>query len=216
MYENELYHHGIKGMRWGVRRYQNEDGSYTRAGRKRYGMDLDINDKSRTNIAKIRLGEARRRLDVAKTNNSTNTSRLAELKIRERSAKRAIKEAKDIDAGAKRLAKGETITGNSFKAALGYAAAYVGSKALTGALNYSVNNLASQGRLTAGHIAVAKAINVYGGYGMYALSGAYSFKKAVDNERIRRYNNARAFSTATIKHIGSSEYADRVKKAKNK
>ena len=35
MYDNELYHHGIKGMRWGVRRYQNPDGSLTNAGRKR-------------------------------------------------------------------------------------------------------------------------------------------------------------------------------------
>lgn len=34
----ELYHHGIKGQRWGVRRYQNEDGSLTTAGRKRYGQ----------------------------------------------------------------------------------------------------------------------------------------------------------------------------------
>ena len=34
---NELYHHGIKGQRWGVRRYQNEDGSLTEAGIKRYG-----------------------------------------------------------------------------------------------------------------------------------------------------------------------------------
>ena len=36
---NELYHHGIKGQRWGVRRYQNEDGSLTAAGNKRYAMD---------------------------------------------------------------------------------------------------------------------------------------------------------------------------------
>lgn len=34
--ENVLYHHGIKGQRWGVRRYQNEDGSLTNAGKKRY------------------------------------------------------------------------------------------------------------------------------------------------------------------------------------
>ena len=30
---NELYHHGIKGQRWGIRRYQNKDGSLTTAGR---------------------------------------------------------------------------------------------------------------------------------------------------------------------------------------
>lgn len=35
-FDNELYHHGIKGMRWGVRKYQNSDGSLTAAGRKRY------------------------------------------------------------------------------------------------------------------------------------------------------------------------------------
>ena len=32
---NELYHYGIKGMRWGIRRYQNKDGSLTPAGEKR-------------------------------------------------------------------------------------------------------------------------------------------------------------------------------------
>lgn len=36
--QNELYHHGIKGQKWNVRRYQNEDGSYTPEGRIHYGI----------------------------------------------------------------------------------------------------------------------------------------------------------------------------------
>lgn len=39
-YTNYLVHHGVKGQRWGVRRYQNADGSLTDAGRKKYGIKV--------------------------------------------------------------------------------------------------------------------------------------------------------------------------------
>ena len=41
VYSDELCHYGIRGMRWGIRRYQNKDGSLTAAGKKRKKLSAD-------------------------------------------------------------------------------------------------------------------------------------------------------------------------------
>ena len=55
---HELYHWGIKGQKWGIRRYQNPDGSLTEEGKARYGGDsydkLSQNQKDRYNADKTK------------------------------------------------------------------------------------------------------------------------------------------------------------------
>ena len=53
---NDLYHHGIKGQKWGIRRYQNQDGSYTSEGKKKYkSKDYDTLTKSVKKANKSRI-----------------------------------------------------------------------------------------------------------------------------------------------------------------
>ena len=52
---NELYHHGIKGQRWGIRRYQNLDGTLTPAGRERYGSDVSSISEKKLQRQNMRL-----------------------------------------------------------------------------------------------------------------------------------------------------------------
>lgn len=51
-----LYHWGIKNMKWGQRRYQNEDGTLTPAGRERYSHSGDDDNYGYTSHDSIRRG----------------------------------------------------------------------------------------------------------------------------------------------------------------
>ena len=53
---NELRHHGILGMKWGIRRFQNKDGSLTSSGKKRYADDNSERKKSRNKKIAITAG----------------------------------------------------------------------------------------------------------------------------------------------------------------
>lgn len=56
-YSNELYHHGILGMKWGVRRFQNKDGTLTNAGKKRRTTTFSDDAKEAQRIRKKSVGE---------------------------------------------------------------------------------------------------------------------------------------------------------------
>lgn len=75
----ELYHHGVKGMRWGVRRYQNKDGSLTPAGEKRLAeyksKELDRVTK-KYQVEKLAAKQMKLEREFEKKNDTRSLSKL--------------------------------------------------------------------------------------------------------------------------------------------
>lgn len=77
-----LAHHGIKGMKWGVRRFQNKDGSYTDEGRRRRGINVSlpkITPKSKyRNLSDAdidkKIARRKKELELAKLEKQASTS----------------------------------------------------------------------------------------------------------------------------------------------
>ena len=80
---SELCHYGVLGMKWGIRRYQNYDGSYTKKGMERYRKsEKEYND-------------AKDKLKAKKANRKANREDIANAKYETKTAKQKLNEAYD-------------------------------------------------------------------------------------------------------------------------
>ena len=71
--DDELYHYGIKGQKWGIRRYQNKDGSLTAAGKKRRSSSDEVRNMSTDELRQKvrRLNNEQRYIDLTKSSTSS-------------------------------------------------------------------------------------------------------------------------------------------------
>ena len=189
-YPNELTHWGIKGQKWGQRRYQNKDGSLTPAGQKRYNKEVA---KLKEETAKVKAAEK-----AAATRKKTQ-SKLDKLEAKKQdleARKKALKEGKDPEEEAKKAAE----TAEAKKARL---LDSVDAKELyenkelftTQELNERINRIDTEARLQGKIVEEHKKTGMdYMDGAKTTLDKAVSMYKSIDN----------AYSTVTNSAIGKT------------
>lgn len=177
LYENELYHHGILGMKWGVRRYQNKDGSYTRKGLERYRRSEKAYRDAESNLQKLK-------------ENGASKAELKEAKKTKRQAKKDLSDDYDrlkqdnlADQGKALYAKGKTITDNSSKLKTFMTVSSVVDGAVYIGLKASGMEVATK----FGNVPLAELSSVGIGLGAAVVGGAMSVKNRKEAKRLRAY-----------------------------
>ena len=112
-----IYHHGIKGQRWGVRRYQNADGTLTAAGRRRLNLsnnNLKGSQKIADSSSKItnEFGKINDSVGNIKTNKKTyDLSKMSDQQLKD-VVKRMNLEQQYVDLTSRQVSRGRSNVGS--------------------------------------------------------------------------------------------------------
>lgn len=190
-----LTHYGVKGMKWGVRRYENYDGSYTQAGLKRYRKSEANYDnaKNQHKAAKALYKETRKngyaqlstgqKLAVSKNVVKESRNELKKAKRQLTKDYKHLKQDKLGDQGKELYSKGVRITSNNQRRqaiAVGATAAAYGS-------SYALRNSGKSVVIKNQSIPMSVFVPATIAAGSAAVDSILSVKNYRQNKRLRAY-----------------------------
>ena len=189
-YENYLAHYGVKGMRWGVRRYRNYDGSYTKKGLKYFDESSKKYDEANQMYKSAKQWHKESKKNGHTYLHNYETGETQKVYV----TKDVVKQAKQARKAAKQQMKADyKQVKKDYKADKGKAL-YQSGKTIG-----SNNDLISKiGSVSAGAILASKYLSdsgygdlakysFYAGAGLAAVSGILGVKAGVENNQLRAY-----------------------------
>ena len=150
MMNDELYHYGVLGMRWGVRRYQKKDGTLTNSGKKRYDKEMErlkaeekiIKNKNRTQSKLEKLEAKRKSVEELKKNSNKpkekSVKEYSDAELRER-VNRLQLEKQYKDLSPKQVSIGKTVVNRIVKNVVVPAAEEMGKQVVKSLMTKEIN-----------------------------------------------------------------------------
>lgn len=202
---DDLVHFGIKGQKWGIRRFQNPDGTLTPQGKARYGTEVEkkaAKDAQRVSDAKAAYGEGagtRRKLiseEIALKRKDPEYSKAFDEASKYVNVEKSLKRAENLHKNSGRFVRGRDISDRGYtyakgaaktimKAGAAAASMYLSSTIYSDSLKAGLSSLG----IRVSDKAIQKAIMTVGGISTAAIVG----KGIKDADAYSYYNRNRKF-----------------------